>query len=106
MPASAPRSRRCKLCAGQGKISWEGKMAHNEPCPMCLGRRWTRCACCGGHFMRAATFNLDAPGDAGLVEALASLDGVSGGGPGGAGKKGRQQLIEQMDALANEIMTD
>lgn len=39
---------RCKLCSGKGTIEWEGKMAHREPCPMCLGRRMNPCTCCGG----------------------------------------------------------
>jgi hypothetical protein len=39
---------RCKLCSGKGTIEWEGKMAHREPCPMCLGRRMNSCTCCGG----------------------------------------------------------
>ncbi len=39
---------RCKLCSGKGTIEWEGKMAHREPCPMCLGKRLISCTCCGG----------------------------------------------------------
>uniref|UniRef100_A0A1D1ZYF2 Uncharacterized protein n=1 Tax=Auxenochlorella protothecoides TaxID=3075 RepID=A0A1D1ZYF2_AUXPR len=39
---------RCKLCDGRGVVGWEGKMSHEEPCPLCLGRRFTSCPCCGG----------------------------------------------------------
>lgn len=39
---------RCKLCEGRGVVGWEGKWSHFEPCPLCLGRRFTRCECCGG----------------------------------------------------------
>lgn len=29
-------------------ISWEGKWGHVEPCPRCVGKRFTRCESCGG----------------------------------------------------------
>jgi hypothetical protein len=83
---------------------------------MCLGRRHTKCTCCGGHFAsggaRAALFNLgSAPGDAAIMATLASLDRSSGQqgasrAPAGGGLASRQRLIDEMDALANEIMTD
>lgn len=41
---------RCKLCEGRGVVGWEGKWSHFEPCPLCLGRRFTRCETCGGMF--------------------------------------------------------
>lgn len=83
-------------------------MAHDEPCPMCLGRRYTNCPACGGHLARSALIHFDTSGDSGLAEALASLDSSSRSGAiGGSGEaRGRQQLLEQMDALANEIMAD
>ena len=43
---------RCRLCTGMGSVGWEGKFRHNEPCPVCLGRRYTECQHCGGRFHR------------------------------------------------------
>ncbi len=43
---------RCSLCSGTGAVGWEGKWAHKEPCPMCVGRRYVSCAECGGHSHR------------------------------------------------------
>mmetsp|Transcript_23349 Transcript_23349/g.55867 ORF Transcript_23349/g.55867 Transcript_23349/m.55867 type:complete len:232 (+) Transcript_23349:134-829(+) len=43
---------RCALCNGEGVISWEGKFVHEELCPVCLGKRHTRCGSCGGGFNR------------------------------------------------------
>ncbi len=39
---------RCRLCEGRGVVDWEGKWEHYEPCPSCLGKRYTRCDSCGG----------------------------------------------------------
>ena len=39
---------RCELCDGAGTIVWEGKWGHVEPCPRCVGKRFTRCESCGG----------------------------------------------------------
>eukprot|EP00192_Tetraselmis_astigmatica_P018493 CAMPEP_0117656078 /NCGR_PEP_ID=MMETSP0804-20121206/4616_1 /TAXON_ID=1074897 /ORGANISM="Tetraselmis astigmatica, Strain CCMP880" /LENGTH=243 /DNA_ID=CAMNT_0005462463 /DNA_START=419 /DNA_END=1150 /DNA_ORIENTATION=+ len=39
---------RCRLCEGQGSISWEGKFMHEYDCPLCFGKRHTRCGKCGG----------------------------------------------------------
>jgi len=67
---------RCKLCSGKGTIEWEGKLAHREPCPMCLGRRFNNCTCCGGGTLFARhLFNHkhSNPVDAGLVDNLQSL---------------------------------
>lgn len=43
---------RCSLCGGSGRVGWEGKWSHKEPCPMCMGRRYVECAECGGHYHR------------------------------------------------------
>ena len=43
---------RCSLCSGSGAVGWEGKWAHKEPCPMCVGRRFVECTECGGHYHR------------------------------------------------------
>ena len=84
---------------------------------MCLGRRYTKCAGCGGYLASKAMFlqlggGEGAP-DAALEEALASLDRSSSGskqGNAGGSSEGRrggqQQLFEEMDRLANEIMAD
>ncbi len=39
---------RCPLCGGMGLVGWEGKWNHEEPCPMCLARRYVNCRSCGG----------------------------------------------------------
>ena len=82
---------------------------------MCLGRRYTKCASCGGYLATKAMFlqqgGEGAP-DAALEEALASLNRSSGSKRGNAGgssegrRGGQQQLFEEMDRLANEIMAD
>jgi hypothetical protein len=41
---------RCKLCQGKGAIQWQGKKVNQDSCPMCLGRRYNTCSCCGGVF--------------------------------------------------------
>lgn len=66
---------RCKLCIGKGTIEWEGKMAHKEPCPMCLGRRLNRCSCCGGglFFTRTVFRHKAIRSEADLVERLQQL---------------------------------
>ncbi len=42
------RACRCPLCGGMGLVGWEGKWNHEEPCPMCLARRYVNCRSCGG----------------------------------------------------------
>lgn len=49
--------------------------------------------------------HLDAPGDAALLKTLAGLD-PNAAAEGGKQQQGRQRIIEEMDALANEIMAD
>lgn len=60
---------RCRLCEGRGVVGWEGKWEHYEPCPSCLGKRFTRCDSCGGfvqkpifkHCSTVIRLDLDAP---------------------------------------------
>lgn len=82
---------------------------------MCLGRRCTKCASCGGYLATKALFmQLGGEGapDAALEEALASLNRSSGSKQGNAGgssegrRGGQRPLFEEIDALANEIMAD
>lgn len=112
---------RCKLCEGRGTIEWEGKMAHREPCPMCLGRRLNRCSCCGGGpFLRRSLFahsrkgfevglaDLQALGVTssqtkrknGLLPRLASLLQI------GRTRIENNDRIEESDQLAEQIMMD
>ena len=44
---------RCPLCGGMGLVGWEGKWDHEEPCPMCLARRYVNCRSCGGLYHRS-----------------------------------------------------
>lgn len=66
---------RCKLCSGKGTIDWEGKMAHREPCPMCLGRRLIKCTQCGGGilFSRSLFIHKSNKGEDALMETLQTL---------------------------------
>ena len=66
---------RCKLCEGRGTIQWEGKMAHREPCPMCLGRRLVKCGACGGGllFSRALFTHKANKGEDAIMETLETL---------------------------------
>lgn len=66
---------RCKLCSGKGTIDWEGKMAHREPCPMCLGRRLIKCTICGGGilFSRSLFIHKANKGEDALMETLQTL---------------------------------
>ena len=43
---------RCTLCDGTGSIRWEAKWDHVEPCPRCMGRRFSSCSDCGGFHQR------------------------------------------------------
>jgi len=43
---------RCGLCEGTGSIRWEAKWDHVEPCPRCMGRRFSTCTSCGGFHQR------------------------------------------------------
>ena len=60
---------RCRLCEGRGVVGWEGKWEHFEPCPSCLGKRFTRCDSCGGfvqkpifkHCSTVIRLDVDAP---------------------------------------------
>lgn len=38
----------CDLCKGRGGITWEGKLRHIDPCPLCFGSRTKKCSDCGG----------------------------------------------------------
>lgn len=40
--------KRCNLCGASGAISWTGKWDHIEPCPACVGMRFSSCPDCGG----------------------------------------------------------
>ncbi|CAG9467688.1 unnamed protein product [Pedinophyceae sp. YPF-701] len=43
----------CDVCAGEGFVSFEGKMAHDGmKCPKCLGKEYVRCPSCHGHKAR------------------------------------------------------
>lgn len=39
---------RCDVCAGAGKITWEGKVHRTNPCPRCFGSRLKKCPRCDG----------------------------------------------------------
>lgn len=99
-------------------------MAHNEPCPMCLGRRYTRCGSCGGAFTGRPTFahlhGADAA-EASLDSTLSGFKKRAAGDRGAVGRDGEgsgrgsskrdgglegQSLIAQINALSQEIMTD
>jgi hypothetical protein len=112
--------KRCRLCSGRGSIEWEGKMAHREPCPLCLGRRFNPCTCCGGGpFLARNLFTHKNSGsEAGLVAQLASLTesaslrqrrawplGLGRLRPRGGGAD-NDERIENSDKLAEQIMMD
>lgn len=106
---------RCRLCSGKGTIDWEGKMAHREPCPMCLGRRLHKCTACGGGILLSRSlFNHKAnKGEAALMETLQTLatPGSAGGRLGlrnllfGKRQDEDERLLAS-DEYANEIITD
>jgi hypothetical protein len=108
---------RCKLCSGKGTIDWEGKMAHREPCPMCLGRRLVKCTCCGGGpFIARALFNHKSnKGEAALVAQLQNLAErprsrlprfLRRRRTGELGDEEDDDRIEESDKLAEQIMMD
>ena len=99
---------RCKLCEGKGTIQWEGKMAHREPCPMCLGRRLVKCSACGGGLMfsRSLFTHKANKGEDAIMETLTTLTTSSR-------LFGRRPSSEQDDAriaaseeFSKEILTD
>lgn len=106
---------RCKLCSGKGGIEWEGKMAHREPCPLCLGRRFVRCSCCGGGpFARNLFMHKNKTGEA-LLQQLQQFGTGSSGTSSGQPRRslfGRltttqdQETIDKSDELAEQIMMD
>lgn len=52
----------CTLCGGDGVKTWEGKYFHkDEPCPLCLGARYTKCKSCGGHHTRSIFVHATSP---------------------------------------------
>jgi len=109
---------RCKLCSGRGTIDWEGKMAHREPCPMCLGRRLHKCSACGGGIlMSRSLFNHKANrGEAALMETLQTLTSAGNQGPGGGrgllgfrtwrAKDDQDERLVASDEYASEVITD
>jgi hypothetical protein len=108
---------RCKLCSGRGTIDWEGKMAHREPCPMCLGRRLHKCSACGGGIlMSRSLFNHKAnKGEAALMETLQTLTSAGNQGPGARGllgfriwrgKEDQDERLVASDEYASEVITD
>jgi len=108
---------RCKLCSGRGTIDWEGKMAHREPCPMCLGRRLHKCSACGGGIlMSRSLFNHKAnKGEAALMETLQTLTSAGNQGPGARGllgfrvwraKDDQDERLVASDEYASEVITD
>lgn len=40
--------RPCHVCKGLGTLTWEGKLLHTDPCPLCFGRCVKKCSSCGG----------------------------------------------------------
>lgn len=100
---------RCKLCEGKGTIMWEGKMAHREPCPMCLGRRLVKCSNCGGGilFSRSLFTHKANKGEDALMETLQTLTTPSmrlfGRRPGNEQEDAR---IAESDEYSKEILTD
>ncbi|XP_024359337.1 uncharacterized protein [Physcomitrium patens] len=38
----------CHVCQGRGILTWEGKLRHTDPCPLCIGRCIEKCSSCGG----------------------------------------------------------
>lgn len=52
---------RCHLCNGVGTVGWEGKWAHVEACPVCLGKRHNDCNTCGGKYHRPIFFHCHRP---------------------------------------------
>lgn len=43
---------RCRLCLGSGRVDWAAKLKHFDVCPLCMNKRFTICAECGGHYHR------------------------------------------------------
>lgn len=105
---------RCRLCSGKGTIDWEGKMAHREPCPMCLGRRLHKCTACGGGILLSRSlFNHKAnKGEAALMETLQTLatPGNAGGRIGLRNLFGKRpdedERLLASDEYASEVITD
>ena len=116
---------RCKLCQGRGTIEWEGKMAHREPCPMCLGKRMNACTCCGGSPLMARHLFAHKHRTGKDIVTLTLLGGGGGsstarreGGVGGRlsglllrarrGVNGvdHEERVEQSERLKEEIMMD
>lgn len=42
----------CHVCQGRGVLSWEGKLRHTDPCPLCFGSCLKKCSSCGGVKMK------------------------------------------------------
>ncbi|KAG0564871.1 hypothetical protein KC19_8G146600 [Ceratodon purpureus] len=38
----------CHVCQGRGVLTWEGKLRHTDPCPLCFGNCLKKCSSCGG----------------------------------------------------------
>ena len=44
--------KRCALCNGQGSVGWKAKLSYQEPCPLCMTKRFVSCPDCGGYHHR------------------------------------------------------
>ena len=86
-------------------------MAHKEPCPLCLGRRFVRCSCCGGGgpFARNLFSHKNKTGEA-LLQQLQQLGPAQQAqqrrwlfGRLGSMDDSRQEMSDQ---LAEQIMMD
>ena len=99
---------RCKLCSGKGTIQWEGKMAHREPCPMCLGRRLVKCSACGGGIMfsRSLFTHKANKGEEALMETLTTLTAPSRLFGRRAGNEQEEARIAESEEFSKEILTD
>lgn len=100
---------RCKLCSGKGTIDWEGKMAHREPCPMCLGRRLIKCTVCGGGilFSRSLFIHKANKGEDALMETLQTLTTPSMRLFGSKTSDIQQEArLAESDEYSKEILSD
>lgn len=99
---------RCKLCSGKGTIQWEGKMAHREPCPMCLGRRLVKCSACGGGllFSRSLFTHKANKGEEALMDTLTTLTVPSRLFGRRAGNEQEEARIAESEEFSKEILTD
>lgn len=44
--------KRCALCNGKGSVGWKAKLSYQEPCPLCMTKRFVSCPDCGGYHHR------------------------------------------------------